>query len=277
MFQPVTLDLGDFSITGYSRAGVATCVTIPQLKICFDVAQGLPFAMKSKQFFITHTHQDHASGIPYITSIKALEGQKTPRFYIPETSVSAIEKILNLWGEIEGHQCPYDITPVKQDDIFPINDSWYVQAKRSCHRIPSYAYTVFQKKKRLTTEYANSSPKEIMQAKKDHKIIEEKYNLPILTFTGDTTINICTESPEILQSKNLIIECTYIDDKKTVNNSLKWGHIHLNQIVEQAHKFVNIQKLILIHFSRRYSKHEILKTLEEKMPPELFKKTLVLL
>lgn len=51
--QGETLLLDDLQIKGISIAGVSTSLVLPEHQIAFDVAQGLPFALRARRrFFI---------------------------------------------------------------------------------------------------------------------------------------------------------------------------------------------------------------------------------
>jgi ribonuclease Z len=68
--------------------------------------------------------------------------------------------------------------------------------------------------------------------------------------------------------KILFIECTYLDDKKNVEKAREWGHIHLDEIIQNADSFKN-EKIVLIHFSKRYSPKTIKELVYSKIPPSL--------
>lgn len=67
------------------------------------------------------------------------------------------------------------------------------------------------------------------------------------------------------------MECTYLDEKKSIEETRKWGHIHLDEILPYADQFQN-QFISLIHLSARYKNQEALKILELKLPSTLREK-----
>jgi len=62
-----------------------------------------------------------------------------------------------------------------------------------------------------------------------------------------------------------------LDEKKSVEDTRKWGHTHLDEIIEKASFFEN-EKISLIHVSARYSSKEAEAILTEKLPSNLREK-----
>ena len=52
----------DLEFFGLSLSGIHTSLTMPKLSLAFDVAQGLPFNLHMKKYFITQTE---VSGMYY--------------------------------------------------------------------------------------------------------------------------------------------------------------------------------------------------------------------
>ena len=67
------------------------------------------------------------------------------------------------------------------------------------------------------------------------------------------------------------MECTNLDERKTIVETRKWGHTHLDEIIERADFFEN-KKIVFIHLSARYSTKQALEILETKLPERLKEK-----
>ncbi len=57
-------------------------------------------------------------------------------------------------------------------------------------------------------------------------------------------------------------------DAVTPADARAWGHTHLDELIAQADAFQN-EAVLLIHFSARYRRADILAALAAKLPPSL--------
>lgn len=94
--------------------------------------------------------------------------------------------------------------------------------------------------------------------------------------TGDTTFEVFVNSPpeDLLRVDTLITETTYIDDDirqgvSSVTKAQQRGHSHLQEFIDNQHLFENINNIIFIHFSDKYSSNYIKKRCEEIIPEPL--------
>jgi ribonuclease Z len=256
-----------YKFHGLSLSGIRTAIAMPELSLAFDVAQGYPYLLNLKRFFISHGHLDHSAGIPYIISQKAMTRQEPGYFYMPTSLVEPLDQIMKLWEKIEKHQYNYHFIPVKADDEFPINAQYFMKAFPTTHRVESFGYTLFEISKKLKAEYTGLGQGEILQIKKEGHEVNEIVHSPIVSFTGDTQIEFLDSRPWVRKSKILILESTYLDDRKTVAHARDWGHTHLDEIVPRL-KDMECEKIVFIHISSRYSNQEALRILKEKIPRE---------
>ena len=76
----------------------------------------------------------------------------------------------------------------------------------------------------------------------------------VQVYTGDTTLSGLLQydsSAFIFRSHTLIIEVTYLDGEKA--KAEKYGHVHIEDIVENAHLFYEVEHLVFVHLSQKYS------------------------
>lgn len=256
-----------YKFHGLSLSGIRTAIAMPELSLSFDVAQGYPFLLNLKKFFISHGHLDHAAGIPYIISQKAMTSQNAGQFYMPASLVEPMTNIIREWEKIEQHQYKFDFIPVKADDEFEINQSNYVKVFPTTHRIESYGYTLFETSKKLRADLQGLSQEEIVNLRRKGEEVNEIHHHPMVSFTGDTQIEFLDSRPWIKKSKILIMESTYLDNKRTIANAREWGHTHIDEIIPRLDE-IESEQIVLIHISSRYPDHEALKILKHRIPPK---------
>jgi ribonuclease Z len=255
----------DLSIQGLSLSGIRTALVIPELAIGFDVAQGLPFSMNAKKYFITHAHLDHAAGIPYIISQKSMHHAPTPEFYLPEAAIEPLREIMRLWAKLEGHVYRFEFLPTTPESEIDLNPKYAVRPFPTVHRVPSFGYSLILRNKKLKSEFSHLKGPEIQKLKNQGTVVDELIETPMLSFTGDTQIDFLDRSEAAAKSKYLFMECTYLDSKKSVEHARTWGHTHLDELLPRL-KDIQSEKIYLIHSSSRYSTREALEILRQRLP-----------
>ena len=254
----------DLQFHGVSLSGIRTSIIMPELHIAFDTAQGFPYLIPMKKFFISHGHLDHAAGIPYIISQKNLFRMPVAEYYMPASLVEPLTQIMRLWEKIEKHEYHFKFIGVGQEEI-EINPGYVVRAFPTYHRVDSFGYTLFQRTRKLSAHLVGAPREQIIKARNQGETIDEIQDKPIVSFTGDTKIEFLKGPDWILKSKVLFLESTYLDDKKTILQAREWGHTHLDEIIPYLDE-IKAEKIVLIHLSSRYSLEQARQIVEQKVP-----------
>mmetsp|Transcript_12453 Transcript_12453/g.18661 ORF Transcript_12453/g.18661 Transcript_12453/m.18661 type:complete len:297 (+) Transcript_12453:269-1159(+) len=172
---------------------------------------------------------------------------------------------------MEGSSIRMNVFPVSPGDEISVSKNLTVVVIPTIHRVESLGYAIFSTKKgSLLPEYRCLNNNEIQRLKQSGTVITSPDTKELeLVYTGDTSIEMfqLPQNAFILSSPILITEMTYIDGDRSKANF--YGHIHIEDIIENAHLFENVKEIIFVHFSQRYSLSQIIQRLQEKLPIDL--------
>jgi len=249
-----------------SAGGVESCYILPDFKIAFDVGRCPVDLVDIPEVFVSHGHLDHASGIAYYFSQRSLKNLGPGTMYVPAKIAPPLSQITKLWQEIEEFDYQSNIVGLELDARVPIARDLEVVPVEALHRVGAYGYAVVRTVTKLKTEFLNLSGQDIARRRKTENLFNV-VKQPVFAYSGDSTIEIIKNNEVMRKATVLFMECTYIDDKRTVERARKWGHTHLDEILENAELFEN-EKVVLVHLSRRYSPNYVHSILQKKLSPK---------
>lgn len=199
---------------GVSEGGICTSIFCNELDIIFDIGT-LPFDYAHiNNLFVSHAHLDHSAGIPYYISQRSLRKLKAPRIYVHEAMYENMQKVIELYSRMEDFTYAYELKSVEQKKYYTLGKNTSFMAWPTIHRIPSQAYTIFDRVNKLKPEYSETPREELLELKKKNIPITEERYTPLVSFSGDTRIEGILESKEALLSRVLFMECTTLMTKE---------------------------------------------------------------
>jgi len=244
--------------------GVQTCLQIPQLNIMFDVGHCPRSLASTPRVFLTHAHGDHSGGVIGMLSLRLLMGIKEPLLlYMPEYMATPMQQAINAYESMQGHPYRFEIHPLNVGDTVDLGNRRIMHTFQSTHVIPGLGYTVVETVNKLRDEYKDLPGPEIGKMRHAGADIFDRLERHLVSFPGDTSAAVLDQTPALYQSQILLLETTYIDDRRTVAQCRKFGHIHLDELIERAALFDN-QHLVLTHFSQSYTPPEIHALIQER-------------
>jgi ribonuclease Z len=263
-----TLQHKGLTIEGYSRAAVQSYWRIPELKLGFDLG-GSPWSfMGTQTFFITHAHLDHMSALPVFVARRRMMKMDPPTIYVPDAVRNNVERMLRSWQNLDRGRMVCDLIGVKPGDEITLSREHVVTVFETKHTVPSVGYVVWDCRKKLKPELEGLSQDEIRDRRLGGEEVSHEVRVPLVCYTGDTAPAGLDGYPPVYDSRILITELTFFRPEHRKEKIHKFGHTHLDDIIERADRFQN-ELIILAHFSTRYRAQQIERAVIHRLPPQL--------
>lgn len=282
--RPARLTAGGLELEGFSVSALATYVSVPRFKAAFDLGFCPEGLVSTPSVFLSHTHLDHAAGVPVWAALREMRAMEGGRVYCPIESAAALLGLFDAHGLLEENDAgsAVQVMGLEHGSVTPLKGcpGLAVHAFAAHHRIPSLGYTVVETRRKLLPEYVGRSGDEIAALKRGGTPITEDTAVPLFTYIGDCTATTLRAHPEVGASKVLCIEATHLEDGEE-ELSARYGHTHLRHLVElfeEGGGALQAETIILKHFSMRYRDAETIRTrVAATLPPALLARTQLLL
>lgn len=260
----------NYTITGYSTALFSTWINVEQLGLLIDTGDGVTSGLlqksrKIKQIFITHPDRDHLGGLLQFNQLNSREG--FPRIHYPADSGS-FPAMQAFQEKFDPHVHGSRWIPIRDQQEIKLKKGILVQAIRNEHieaaqnLSKSLSYKLYESKRKLKPEFVNLDQQELATIIQDkgREFITEEIRTNIISFSGDTPVD---EYGKWDNTQILIHECTFLKGEKELAIEAKRNkHSYIDQVFRMVSE-INVDKLILNHFSSRYSREMIDQSIRE--------------
>jgi ribonuclease Z len=238
---------------------------VPELDVMFDAGPLPAGALKYQRILISHGHQDHAGLLPYLVSQRGLMNNGVAQVHVPREMHDPLRRIFEAWSEIEGFDLPVELHPHDPEDQVTLGRGCTARCLRTVHRVPSLAWLVSRTTQRLRPEFQGRQGEQLRDLKKQGTEITQDHTEALLCVTGDTQIDLFVSDERLRQCKVLVHEVTSWDDRRDTEATRKWGHTHVDELIEHCEKFEG-EALVLVHRSLRHKKSEAERIVQERFP-----------
>ena len=264
-----TVTAGPYTIRGVSIGGVYTSLSVHELGLLFDV--GIPARSLAgvDTILLSHGHVDHVGALPSLLGIRALHGKtRPPRVVMPAEIVHDLTAALASLSKLQ--RWPLDIEAIGMNpgDDLELRGDLRVRAVRTFHPVPSLAYLVTRRVSKLRPEFKNLPGAEIAARRRAGEAMLDHDDRIELAYATDTLVSVLDHSPELYAARVLVIECTFLDERKSLAAARAGCHIHLDEVIERADRFAN-EAIVLMHCSQLYRPDEVASILDARLPAEL--------
>ncbi|MEX2287837.1 MAG: MBL fold metallo-hydrolase, partial [Planctomycetaceae bacterium] len=263
-----TLQFKGLTIEGYSRAAVQSYWRIPELKIGFELG-GSPWSfMGTQTIFVSHGHLDHLAALPVYVARRRMMKMEPPTIYLPAEIVENVHRALQIWQRLDRGRMVCNLVGVKPGDEIELSREHVVTVFATRHTVPSVGYVVWDRRKKLKPEFHDLTGDQIRDLRLSGTEVSHEVRFPLVCYVGDTAPAGLDEYPPVMEAQILITELTFFRPEHRKEKIHKFGHTHLDDIIERADRFKN-ELIIAAHFSTRYHERQIRKAIEDKLPPQL--------
>lgn len=258
----------DLTIEGYSRAAVQTYWRIPELKIGFDFG-GQPWSfMGTGTWFVSHAHLDHVAALPVYVARRRMMKMEPPVIYMPELCIEPVQKILKLFTRLDRGRMPCELRPAAAGDEIELSREHVVTVSATTHTVPSLGFIVWERRRKLRAEFQGLAGDQIRDLRLSGTEVTEERRVARFAYLGDSAPAGLDSCPAMYEAQVLVLEMTFVAPSHRKDKIHKYGHIHLDDIVERRDRFQN-ELIIASHFSTRYSAKRIREIVARALPDML--------
>ena len=263
-----SIEHSGLTIEGYSRAAVQTYWRVPELKIGFDMG-GSPWSfMGTQTFFLSHSHLDHMAALPAYVARRRMMRMEPPTIYVPAEVEEPVQRLLRSGQRLDRGRMLCEMIGVSPGDEYELSREHVLTVFDTKHTVPSRGCVLWDRRKKLKAEYQGLSGTEIRDLRYSGVEVSEDVRVPLICYCGDTAPAGLDNDPAVYQAKILITEVTFFRPEHRKEKIHKFGHTHLDDIIERADRFQN-ERIILSHFSTRYHDNQIRRAFEKRLPKSL--------
>jgi ribonuclease Z len=238
------------------------------LKLGFDLGVQPWSFMGTPTWFLSHCHLDHAAALPVYVARRRMMKMEPPTVYAPEPVIPYLDRLLRVWERLDRGRMRCELRGVKPGDEVELSRETVVSVFPTRHTIPSVGYLVWERRKKLKEEYQHLPGNEIRDLRLAGTDVTREVRLPLVAFLGDTAPEGLDAFPAVYDAQIIILELTFVAPSHRKDKIHKFGHTHLDDIIERAERFKN-EVVIASHFSTRYHTDKIQKMVERRLPEVL--------
>ncbi len=131
--------------------------------------------------------------------------------------------------------------------------------------MPSLGFVVWERRRKLKAEYQDLAGSQIRDLRLAGTEVTEERRFPRVAYLGDSTPEGLDDCPAMYEAQILITEMTFVAPRHRKEKIHKFGHMHLDDLLERRDRFKN-ELIIAAHFSTRYHVQQVRNYVSQATP-----------
>ena len=269
-----TVRAGPYTLRGLSVAGLQTSLFVRELNVLFDVGIAARSTAGADHIFLSHGHADHCGALVTLLGMRGLMRLPAAHVFLPSELEDSTRQAIALFSRGQRHDFAVTLHPMSPGDERALRPDLSVRAFRTHHTGPSLGYQFFSRVQKLKAMHLGLPSSEIAERRRRGDDLFDDAERLLLAYATDTRVSVLDATPSLLETPVLILECSFLDERKTIEATHAGGHIHLDELLARSSSFDN-QALVLMHFSQMYAPSEVRRILAQRCPSELMRRIVV--
>lgn len=255
-----------YRVEGYSIAGEATAVMVPEIDVCFDIGLCSRPMLSAKYVALTHGHMDHVAGLPYYFSQRWFQGMGMGTCLCDKRIEPAVRGMMQGWVDLEQQRTSHEIIGLGPGDQYEIKNNLFIGPFEVDHTVPSVGWSVVERRTKLREEFIGLPQDRLRQLKMEGTEITRELRVPQVAYVGDTLPGPHLLTDAVRKARILIIECTFFEPDHR-ERAVVGKHVHVDDIAELLDR-IQAEAVVLTHISRRTNLGAAKKMLLDRLGPE---------
>ena len=269
------VQMGRFTLAGYSVAGEESVIVAPELDCVFDIGKCPREALNINHVLLSHGHTDHFAGLPYYFAQRDFQGIAGGMALVPANLVAPLEELMAVWGRIDGSLPPHKLVGMSPGDDYQIRRDLTARAFKTQHRPNSLGYSLIDVRNKLKAEFQDLTGPQIVELKTKGVEITDRVEAPLVAYLGDTGPANYSDLPFVAEAKVLLIECTFFDAEHA-DRARQGKHLHVDDLPGVL-EGMNNEHIIIIHVTRQMNMSVARELLQSKLDADTLKRVTFLM
>jgi ribonuclease Z len=226
--------------------------------------------VRGRRLFVSHGHPDHCGALVSWMGARRLLGLPCVDLHCPPDLAPHLLAGLKAAERAQGFDFDYRLLVLHPGVDADLGKDLTVSPLPLQHKIQTFGYLFTRRVQKLKEQWHGLSGEEIQRRKNAGEDLFREEQRPLLAYLPDTLPEGLDALPDqVFAASTLMVECTFLDERKPMEAVKKGAHIHLDDLLPRLVERFRGDDLVLFHISRLYRPEEVQEILARRLPPAL--------